>query len=534
MAKKPWWERWPHLYNAQIQALKDADIKYKIKEKSRKKGTLVIHLTYPYEGKDLELEAIFPDFFPFFRFEVSGKNITLPRHQSPVEGNLCFIGRSTENWEIDDKLAKYITDRLPNVIRAGTSATPLPKIEETQAEPISVFYPYLRDHIVFLDSSKTINPNVKKGTMLIGTMRNHLHAILEVRDDADDLLVKTDERLARFFKTEFKIRWVRLPSAIREMSPSSFRKELIKLHPHLSEPEYSDTDVIFRNRPGEIRQMEITGVLFPEESSNGKGEWVNKDGCIFLLNLNTMINKKGWRPQNRRKVRFMRAGRAGQEGMLARIPELQGLRGKKIAVFGLGCLGGSSAIEFGRCGVGELRILDDDTIDPGTTVRWPLGMPVVGMKKTDALKSFIEQSYPYTEVIPEDMRLGATGDKQNERFEKFIDGVDLIYDATAEIGVQHFLSYEALNRKIPYICIATTPGAWGGMIARQIPGKQGCWTCLKRWQNDGDIPVPNLDESNGEVQPQGCASPTFTGAFFDGGQIALSGVRLAVSTLLEG
>ena len=47
---------------------------------------------------------------------------------------------------------------------------------------------------------------------------------------------------------------------------------------------------------------------------------------------------------------------------------------------------------------------------------------------------------------------------------------------------------------------------------------------------DGSIPTPPLDRS-GRVQPAGCASPTFTGAGFDLGQVALGAVRLTVQTL---
>ncbi len=36
------------------------------------------------------------------------------------------------------------------------------------------------------------------------------------------------------------------------------------------------------------------------------------------------------------------------------------------------------------------------------------------------------------------------------------------------------------------------------------------------------------------MQPRGCADPTFTGAGFDVAEVALNGVRLAVSTLAGG
>ena len=50
--------------------------------------------------------------------------------------------------------------------------------------------------------------------------------------------------------------------------------------------------------------------------------------------------------------------------------------------------------------------------------------------------------------------------------------------------------------------------------------------------DDQSIPTP-AEEPKGAFQPVGCANPTFTGSGFDTGILALSGVRLAVSTLTD-
>ena len=52
-------------------------------------------------------------------------------------------------------------------------------------------------------------------------------------------------------------------------------------------------------------------------------------------------------------------------------------------------------------------------------------------------------------------------------------GVDLLYDATAETGLQYLLSDLAGEQGIPYICVSTNEGAWGGLVARILPGKTG-------------------------------------------------------------
>lgn len=117
--------------------------------------------------------------------------------------------------------------------------------------------------------------------------------------------------------------------------------------------------------------------------------------------------------------------------------------------------------------------------------------------------------------------------------DELLSGIDLLYDATAELGVNHLMADLAAARGIPYISISTTAGAWGGLIVRIRPDDtRGCWLCLQHRLMDETIPSPPMDPRGG-VQPEGCANPTFTGTGFDVGEIALSGVRLAVSTPLR-
>jgi len=541
MSGKFWWERWPSVLKAQREALDQAGIRYSLDDAARKEGILVIHATYPYGGRDLHLDAIFPDFFPFFRFEVKCFDIDLPRHQNPFQKNLCLIGRSTLNWEIDDTLAAFLVQRLPNVILAGSSPEPLGDIEERQAEPFTDYYPYYENILVLFESAWAIDSSVIKGTLELGVASAHLLAILEIRDSSGRVLQTADSHLAHLFKTRIQARWARSPEAIREENAGEFKRKLIDLHPHLARLEYQRPRGMFHNVPEEDLQLELLGVLFPEEVAKPeKPGWILGDGWVFLMQSKRRVVKKGFRPKLEERVFFVRPGRAGHEDMLARIPEVRNLKDKKIALFGLGCLGAPSALDFARSGVGELRILDYDVVDPGIIVRWPLGLQAAGKRKTEAIKSFIEASYPYTKVVHENMRLGEVGELQQARIEAFLEGVDLVYDATAEFGVQYFLSSVALEKGIPYVCLSTTPGAWGGIVSRVVPGKTGCWICLKHWHEEHDrdpstgIPLPNQDESNGRVQPHGCADPTFTGTSFDTGQIALAGVRLAVSTLLDG
>jgi molybdopterin/thiamine biosynthesis adenylyltransferase len=235
---------------------------------------------------------------------------------------------------------------------------------------------------------------------------------------------------------------------------------------------------------------------------------------------------------------YLRLSRAGEDGAAVRTPELAGLKDKTVALFGLGCVGAPSALELVRSGVGELSLIDGDVVDAGTICRWPLGLGVVGMLKTDALSTFIRTQYPSSTVRSFPRSLGGVNSKpessDTELLAQALKNVDLIYDATAEIGVQYFLSDLAKCISVPYISVSGSYGGWGGRVISIIPGKTaGCWFCYRKALEDGSIPEPASDPA-GEIQAPGCGDLSFTGAGFDMLQCAIAGVRSAVSILSGG
>ena len=250
--------------------------------------------------------------------------------------------------------------------------------------------------------------------------------------------------------------------------------------------------------------------------------------------------KRQAQPETETMIYFARAGRAGVNDIFVRSPELRVLREKTLAVFGLGCLGAPSTLEFARAGIGELRIVDRDLVDLVTIGRWPFGLSAAGLPKALVLADFIPRNYPSTRLMPEVHCIGGVrepgGDVPSdlEVIDRVIEGASAIYDATAEIGVQHYLSRLAHSLGIPYIGVVGTYGGWGGKIVSIVPGRtEGCWMCYRCAFEYGTIPEPPSDPK-GEVQPQGCGDVTFTGAGFDMAQIALAGVRTTVSILCGG
>lgn len=514
---QPWWEKYPERLEFELRELEQAGIPYEVDEARKAEGKLVVTLFHTLQGNESKLIATYPDEYPYFRLDVRAPDLALARHQNPYDKNLCLLGRSSVNWRPrEDTLARFVLEQLPKAIESAQGGDDT--LEERQGEPISEYYPY-QSITVLVDSAWEIPAEATEGLINLGTEGKYSlrTAVLEVHDRQKNLLFEAAKEIKERYPTSLSARWVRIQSPIFQKDPKTFYEELCILHPHLRNHEW-----VYSER--EDKHFEIIGVTFPEEV----GYKTDGNGWVFLY-VERIKGKNRGQVYWSLRFNYARAGRAGRQDMKERIPHTAHLTDKKIAIVGLGSIGAPSAFEFAKSGVGELRIMDDDHIEPGTTVRWLSGHRMIGMYKSDAVKAEVQINYPFTNVVAKRMRIGSPHAMSAEVLEGFFDGIDLIYDATAEPGVHHFLSDYAAERGIPYMLASATPGAWGGMVARFLPGKP-CWSCFQRALTEGVIPNPPVDESEG-VQPVGCAAPTFRGAHYDLLEVALTGIRLAVSTL---
>lgn len=276
MIGKPWWEIYPDRFKFELDALEQAGIKYTKDEDVFSKGVLCLYIEMETVGK---LRVVFPDLYPYFRFEIYAPELQLSHHQNPFSKSLCLIGRSTENWYISDTLASFLIERLPQVILTGTSdnTKEVEGIEEPQAEPFSDYYSYLFGTAVIVDGEWEIDTCYKSGTLLIGVASLDAKlkgAVLEVYDEEGNILAQSDPRISRAFSGhEFSARWVRLSEALKTTKQDDQFKFLQEKDP------YPDKIKSHRVNGGILK---IRAALFPEEIRN----WRQLDyGWIFVCSF---------------------------------------------------------------------------------------------------------------------------------------------------------------------------------------------------------------------------------------------------------
>lgn len=540
-----WWERYPDRLAFELEQLELAGVKVETDQAALRAGVMRFRLGTQRDSRPLKLVTTFPDLYPYFRFEVSAPDEALPHHQNPEAKNLCLLGRSTVYWNTNDTVAGMLATQVPKVFETALATDRQTAVgkEQPQAEPFSDYYPYLPS-MILVDTEWVIPREEESGILEVGIRDGidwrrapWIHgAILEVRNNSNRVLARCDRKLANSFsKMRIMCRWVRAKEPIHQFDPTHFFDAVTALDPG---KKHNREHVV------PVGHLQLWGVLFPEEVGYGRmGE-----GWVFACRLNRSRSVVSTRASLVPKAKvtketltlnyFARAGRAGPKDLSVRLPELQPLSECAVAVFGLGCVGAPSALELARAGVAELRVLDGDIVDPGTVGRWPIGLSAAGRKKVEAFQELIARDYPYTRVVSLDYRIGGVkltdkpeGPFDEEFSQKMVNGIRLIYDATAEVGVQHFLTDLARARRIPYIAVTGTHGGWGGKVLYLDPVlTEGCWLCYRYACEDGTIKEPP-ENPNGVVQPVGCGDPTFIGAGFDLATVALAGVRMAVSAL---
>jgi len=539
----PWFQTSPERCQYELEALSAAGIEYSIDSKAQAAGIFRLELRIAHgstfalpDGEPLRLAAIYPDHFPYFRPEVFVSELLLPRHQHPFARNLCLLARSTVFWNPEWTLAALLQRQLATVLTAGRIVDPalLAETPGEQAEPFTDYLNYYPPAMVLVDGSVIPPAGQTQGRLVVGIPPNSAVTpqalLLELRGNRGDVIAKATAALAEFFPRRVEGWWYRLTEP-----PIAGDGEIVA--------NWLEKQTFWQRRRGSGTLVAngtilgVTAVVFPSETSPG----IQSAAWAFLIHVKVSTEQPGPRGKPVRTTKqvsyFAQLGQVGKQEALERAPRLRALGKAKIAVAGLGCLGAPSVLELARSGVGGLRLLDHDTVDPATTLRWPFGLPAFGKAKVEVLAEFINRNYPHIRIEQTLVhRIGAIRGDSSQRAEwqvldQFLNGASLVFDASAEDGVSHFLSQLASERGLPYIMIYGTQGGWGGVVLRQVPGRTaGCWMCFKHALNDNTITAPPADAS-GAVQPLGCADPTFTGTSFDMQNIVLAGVRLAVATL---
>jgi molybdopterin-synthase adenylyltransferase len=164
-----------------------------------------------------------------------------------------------------------------------------------------------------------------------------------------------------------------------------------------------------------------------------------------------------------RQVLFRGIGAEGQARLLA----------GKVVIVGCGATGSAVAGLLARAGVGTIRIIDRDYVEPSNLQRQSLfdeQDAAQSLPKAIAAARKIAQFNSHIVVEP------VIGDLVPANVEELLANFDLILDATDNFETRYLINDFAVKNNVPWIYTAAV-GAYG-LTMNIIPGETACLSCI--------------------------------------------------------
>lgn len=502
-------------------------------------GTVQVDLEWPVRRQWIPVRATFPDTYPDTRPHVqllSDRETWPARHVSPLDGSLCLLGRDPRQWRPDDGLAGLLMLQLETALHGGGP-------EDPQAEPMEVWWNQnaLPDSYCLVDSAWDLSAATDgflKAKIFVEAARNrpghaggalpafHM-AITEVRTTEGTVLASWEGPLPAELEAAraLTFKWARSTKTLVP-GPNS--------GPALTELRRTRLGAnITPTLAAHGLSMRCSAFVHPIELTEG----IEGDGWLVVMEWGLprdfMPAHGRSSPARAPQSRNVPVYRGGMGDLGARVPAVSALAGKKVVIVGVGALGAPIAIELARNGVAELRLIDHDNVEPGNSIRWPLGAASWGQPKVQALHGHVKLHYPRCKVVPILHMIGGLGASDDSVLRDSLNGADLVIDASASSTVNLILWRRCRDASLPLIKVGATPEVRGGTVMAHAIGGP-CPTCLWIARAAKSVETPSGEHDPLRVQPIGCAEPTFLGAGFDLQELSLQTVRIAIAALRTG
>jgi len=528
---KTWFNTQPSLLQGELDRLVGIGASFEIDENEKAKGYLVVHVHYPIEDEVLDLICRYPDSYPYFPFEIKCENFPEGRHLEPAGKSLCLFADKHNSWDIsNDTLAGIIENQVKEIYYIHKSPDTLSKHEnEIEGYQPSGQLQTESNSVIITVNEKTPISNSGRGELKINDIKKYNEAIKGcfniAYENNNDISFTSRSNYHQRLPKKVSIRWVKLNEPIQSTNARQILDQVISGYPAMQTPMYTQM--------GKIK-IDIIAVCFQEETSRNELDY----NWVFIV-------RRSWKDKGKKEsIALVKSDHIHPKYLLARTPNLIGLSDKKVAIIGLGALGSHVAWQLARAGVKNFKFVDKDYLQAGNLQRWLMGLPYIGMAKSEAVAHILNNNYLDIQASAFNLEIGSAFPVQEKSSENMIsiqkflldeilNDADVLIDCTAMLNVNQYLAQLCKTQKVDYVWSSATNGAWGGIVG-QSPASYSndVWLDFNMDYGRGTVP-PIATEVENFVQPKGCFHPTFTGTGFDLDTISIMTTRLAIALLQD-
>jgi bacteriocin biosynthesis cyclodehydratase domain-containing protein len=196
------------------------------------------------------------------------------------------------------------------------------------------------------------------------------------------------------------------------------------------------------------------------------------------------------------------------------------LRGARVVVLGVGGLGSWAAISLACCGVGELTLVDGDTVELSNLNRQILfAADDIGRPKASVAAAAIDRFNPGISVVPVVRTLGSQAEIAST-----VRGSSFVVDAADRPAhdIERWVNAACFEHRVPYITMSHFP-PYARVGPLYVPGETGCFNCQERaYRRSYELYDHIVDQRRGSPSPAATLGPVCA---FVGGQVALDVVH---------
>src|SRR5437773_1107733 len=164
-----------------------------------------------------------------------------------------------------------------------------------------------------------------------------------------------------------------------------------------------------------------------------------------------------------RQILFPGIGEAGQKRLLS----------AQVTIVGCGATGSALASLLARAGVGTLRIIDRDYVEPSNLQRQTL------FDEADAAESLPKAIAACHKISSFNSQIVAepfVNDLTAENAEQLLAGAQLILDGTDNFETRYLINDFAVKNSLPWIYVAAV-GSYAATM-NIVPGETACLSCI--------------------------------------------------------
>ncbi len=144
-----------------------------------------------------------------------------------------------------------------------------------------------------------------------------------------------------------------------------------------------------------------------------------------------------------------------------------------VAIVGCGATGSATAALLARAGVGQLRIIDRDYVEPSNLQRQMLFDEADATESLPKAVAAARKIASFNAGIAVDARVA---DLTPENVEELLGGVQLILDGTDNFETRYLVNDYAVSKGLPWIYAAAVAGY--GVTMNVLPGETACLACV--------------------------------------------------------